>query len=261
MDKIFIFIFGTIIGSFLNTVIFRYHTGESIIKTGSRCFSCGKKLKWYELIPIASFAIQRGRCRSCGSKISWQYPIVEIITGLLFLLIFNFQFSIFNKITDYWLLITGYYWLIFSLLIIIAVYDFRHQIIPNKIVYLFDILVLLNLFRISDFGFRISGIGKDFLAGIIFFAFFASLWLVSRGTWMGLGDAKLALGIGWFLGFYKGILALLVSFWLGAIVGIFLLLFLRNRYTIKSRIAFGPFLILGAFVSFFFAETIIKLIL
>jgi len=212
------------------------------------------------LIPVVSFAIQKGRCRGCASKISWQYPIIEILTGLVFLLIFNFQFSIFNKFSFYFLLSTFYYFLIFSLLIIIAVYDFRHQIIPNKFVYLFSIFAFLNLFK--NLKFEIENFDTNgFLVGVIFFAFFGLFWLVSRGKWMGLADAKLALGIGWFLGFYKGILALLVSFWLGAIVGIFLLLFLRNRYTIKNRIAFGPFLVLGTFASFFFAETIIKLIL
>lgn len=257
---ILIFVLGSIIGSFLNTVIFRFHTGESVFKTRSRCFNCGKKLRWYELIPIVSFAIQKGKCRGCGSKISWQYPLVEIATGLLFLLIFNFQFPISKIITGYALLVTGYYFIIFSLLIIIAVYDLRHQIIPNKIVYLFDILALFSFF-VTRYSLLVTGYKNYFLAGIIFFAFFASLWLISRGRWLGLGDAKLALGIGWLLGFYKGILALLVSFWLGAIVGMSLLLFKRGRYTIKSRIAFGPFLILGTFASFFFAETIIKLIL
>ena len=96
-----IFILGLIIGSFLNVVIMRLNTGESMIKDGSRCFSCGKNLKWYELVPVFSFIAQRGRCRECGSRISWQYPIVELITGVVFTLtalkIFNFQFSIFKK--------------------------------------------------------------------------------------------------------------------------------------------------------------------
>jgi prepilin signal peptidase PulO-like enzyme (type II secretory pathway) len=101
----------------------------------------------------------------------------------------------------------------------------------------------------------------SFLAGIIFFSFFGLVWLVSRGNWMGLGDAKLALGIGWLLGLSKGILALLFSFWTGALVGIFLLFFFKKEYNMKSRIPFGPFLILGAIIAFFFGDVIIKLII
>lgn len=243
---VFIFILGTIIGSFLNVVILRYNTGESVVKTGSRCFSCGKKLKWHELIPILSFIIQRGRCRNCKSKISIQYPLVELLTGLIFVLILNSQFSILKTI---------YLFIVFSILLVIAVYDIRHQIIPNALVYSFNILAFLSLFQVSSFKFQVP----SFLAGIILFSFFGLLWLVSRGRWMGFGDAKLALGIGWLLGLVKGILALLLSFWLGAAVGIFLLFFLKDKYNIKSKIAFGPFLILGALLAFFFGNAIIKL--
>src|SRR3989339_930062 len=92
-----VFCFGAIIGSFLNVVTLRLGTGESVVSGGSKCFSCGKKLKWIELVPIFSFLIQKGRCRECKSKISLQYPAVEILTGLVFLLIFNFQLPVFNE--------------------------------------------------------------------------------------------------------------------------------------------------------------------
>ncbi|MBU2263542.1 prepilin peptidase, partial [Patescibacteria group bacterium] len=135
---VFVFILGTIVGSFLNVVILRYNTGQSVIKGGSKCFSCGKNLKWHELIPVVSFIIQKGRCRNCKSRISIQYPIVELLTGLIFLLTFH--------VTGYSLLITNYYFIIFSLLIVIAVYDLRHQIIPNGFVYAFIILSLFAIF-------------------------------------------------------------------------------------------------------------------
>jgi leader peptidase (prepilin peptidase)/N-methyltransferase len=243
----FVFIFGTIVGSFLNVVILRMNTRESIVTGGSRCFSCGKKLKWQELIPVLSFVVQRGKCKGCGSRISWQYPIIEFITGIIFLLVFNFQFSIF---------ITAYYFIIFSLLIIISVYDFRHQIIPNKLVYLFNILAFLNLFKNWEPA-LLSGkleIGnfdtKSFLAGIALFAFFGALWLFSKGRWMGLGDAKLALGIPWLLDFCGGIWAFAFSFWVGALAGIILMILAKNRYSMKSKIPFGPFLALGALLAF-----------
>lgn len=250
MEQIIFFIFGAIVGSFLNVIICRYNTGESVISGRSRCFSCGKKLRWHELIPVFSFIIQKGRCKDCGSKISWQYPAVEILTGLIFLLIFNFssygvsaiggQFSLF------------YLLVIFSILIIIAVYDLRHKIIPNAFVYSFDILAFLSLFGNLKLEIRnlIDWVG--FFAGILFFLFFALFWLVSRGKWMGLADAKLALGIGWLLGLTKGFWALLLSFWAGAVVGIFLLILFRKRYNMKSEMPFAPFLAFGATIAFLF---------
>ena len=257
-----VFILGTVVGSFLNVVILRYNTGESILFPESRCFSCGKKLRWFELIPILSFLLQKGRCLRCKSKISRQYPITELLTGLTFFAIFwKFYPSIESVI---------FYWTVASFLIVISVYDFRHQIIPNGLVYF---LIFLSLFPVFfsagggnwsffgnwKFGIGNSGLLSRLLAGVVFGGFFASLWLASKGGWMGLGEAKLALGIGWLLGFPAGIIAVLFSFWLGAIVGVFLLLFLPKKFTLKSRIPFGPFLCLGTMVDILFYGDIIKI--
>ena len=107
-------------------------------------------------------------------------------------------------------------------------------------------------------GFVQAGGFRLFLA---FFGFLALMWLISHGRWMGLGDAKLSLGIGWLLGLFKGILALLLSFWTGALVSIFLLFFFKKEYNLKSRIPFGPFLVLGTIIAFFWGDAIIKIIL
>ncbi len=260
---VFVFCLGAIIGSFLNVVILRLNTGESIARGGSRCFGCGKGLKWYELVPIASFLVQKGKCRSCGMKISWQYPAVEAVTGLLFLLIFYAQgglilgeFSIFNFFS------LVYYFTIFSLLIVIAAYDIRHQIIPNGFVYSFIFLSVFAVFFESG-GFvspaAVSALLSRFLAGAAFFSFFALLWFFSKGRAMGFGDAKLALGIGFFLGLAKGAAAILVSFWSGAILGVLLLMAAKKRYNMRSRIAFGPFLVLGTAIAFFAGDAILRL--
>jgi len=246
--SIFVFLFGLCIGSFLNVFILRYNTGQSIISGSSRCFSCGKRLKWYELIPVLSFLFQKGRCRRCKSKISWQYPIIEILTGIIFLLIFLFNYG---QIPIFKIF---YFWIIFSLLIIISIYDLRHQIIPDNLVYAFDILAFLNLF----WGYKLEIGNWNFLSGLltgaIFFIFFGLMWLISNGQWMGLGDAKLSLGIGWLLGIKEGIVALLLSFWIGGLVGIFLLFFLKKRYNLKSSVPFGPFLALGTIISFLWTK-------
>ena len=150
--------------------------------------------------------------------------------------------------------------LIFSILIIIAIYDYHHQIIPNLFVWIFNglaFLWLFNSFRISDFGFRILN-WNNLLAGFILFVFFALLWGVSRGRWMGFGDAKLALGIGWLLGMAKGAAAITLAFWIGAIIGVLLIYLSKNKYGMKSSIAFGPFMVLGTMISFFWGEKIIS---
>ena len=244
---LFFFIFGAVVGSFLNVVVLRLNTGQSVVSGRSKCFTCAKKLKWHELLPIASFVFLRGKCSVCKAKISWQYPVVETITGIIFVLLFQQPQNIFGF---------SFLVLIFSFLIIIAVYDYRHQIIPNLFVWIFNLLAFASLFRnwnleIGNFDFN------GLLAGFILFAFFALLWGVSRGRWMGFGDAKLALGIGWLLGITKGIAAITLAFWIGAIAGVLLIYLNKSKYGLKSGIAFGPFMILGTAVSFFWGEKII----
>lgn len=239
-----VFIFGAIIGSFLNVVIYRYHTGKGV-GGRSQCMVCGKILGARELVPILSFFLQRGRCRKCASRISFQYPLVEVMTGTLFLLIFNFTF-----LTSH----TGdiisflYYLVVASILIVIIAYDMRHTIIPDSFAYSFAALAFL-------YGLFVPPLGIPFLwfvlSGPLLAAPFALLWVVSQGRWMGLGDAKLALGIGWFLGWYAGISALILAFWIGAAVGIALLFLKSKRFTMKSEIPFGPFLVLGMWLVFF----------
>ena len=268
-----VFIFGAIIGSFLNVVILRLGTGVGI-NGYSFCFSCRKELKWYELIPILSFFLQRGRCRKCYSKISWQYPIVEMLTGLVFLLIFNFSAIGGPALGWQFIINIAYYWLIFSILIVIAVYDFRHKIIPDKLVWLFVLLSLFSfLFRVNSLDIRAYLLLLDnILAGIALSLPLALIWLLSKGRLMGLGDAKLALGIGFLLGLSKGIVAFVLSFWIGAIFGIILIIlsrlfratFFRNfrrkgvylrgypHLSASSEIPFGPFLILSTFLVFLF---------
>src|SRR3989344_5580086 len=207
--SVFVFLFGAVVGSFLNVVILRLNTGQSIVSGRSKCFTCAKKLKWHELLPIVSFVFLRGKCSACKTKISWQYPLVETITGIIFVLLFQ-QSQISN----------------------------------------------LKSQNILDFGFRILD-WNALLAGFILFAFFALLWGMSKGRWMGFGDAKLALGIGWLLGITKGIAAITLAFWVGAIVGVLLIYLNKNKYGLKSSIAFGPFMILGTIISFFWGEKII----
>ncbi len=266
---LFIFLIGLVIGSFLNVVIFRYDnnlTWKSL--TGrSSCMTCKKKLSWYELVPVFSFLAQKGKCRGCGEKISWQYPIVEILTGLVFLMIFysatrGLPFLL-GDLQSYQIFSLIYLWVVFSVLIVITVYDIKHKIIPDSLSFLFAGLAFVSLF--------LSGLGSlnwtDLLAGPILATPFAFIWLISRGRWIGFGDAKLALGIGWFMGLIDGISSIVLAFWIGSVFGVFLILlsklqtlfFKDVKFTIKSEIPFAPFLILGMVLIFTFHWDVLSL--
>jgi leader peptidase (prepilin peptidase)/N-methyltransferase len=136
----FIFIFGLCVGSFLNVVINRLETSQSIFLTRSHCPQCKAILKWFDLIPVFSFLWLRGRCRYCGQKISWQYPLVELVTGILFVLVVylespNLFVGFPQQAEASNLLVTGYWLLVICFLIIIFVYDLKYYLIPDKIIY------------------------------------------------------------------------------------------------------------------------------
>ncbi|MBU1136824.1 prepilin peptidase, partial [Patescibacteria group bacterium] len=145
----FIFLFGLSVGSFLNVVIFRLEKDKLILSGRSKCPKCKTVLKWHDLIPVLSFIFTWGRCRYCQKKISWQYPMVEIFTGIIFLLIFK-QFSLpagEAGILNFQTLELFYYFIIVSFLIIIFVYDLRHYLIPDKIV--FPAIVIAVIFNLQ----------------------------------------------------------------------------------------------------------------
>ncbi|MDB5238916.1 MAG: prepilin peptidase leader peptidase (prepilin peptidase) / N-methyltransferase [Candidatus Parcubacteria bacterium] len=239
---VFAFIFGTIVGSFLNVVSLRFNTGKGI-GGRSMCMSCGKTLRWMELIPLFSFLFLRGACRKCKSKISWQYPLVEFIAGCVFALIL----IKFPPVTLMAAVSTVIYLLTACLLVVIAAYDAKHQIIPDPFVYAFDAVALLSVFVGGPALYHAPHLAT-LLAGPALALPFALLWAASRGTWMGLGDAKLALGIGWILGMSAGVNAIVLAFWIGAAFGIAWMIITYKRYKHKIAIPFGPYLILAMYL-------------
>ena len=254
---IFFFASGAVIGSFLNVLIFRYNSGFSL---GGRsiCFSCSKKLCFFELIPIFSFIFLRGRCSKCKAKISWQYLIVEFSTALIFLALF-FKFGLNFE--------TIFFQAVSSLLIMIFVYDLKHKIIPDGPVYFLALISFLKIFFDFGFGAFVFPELEKILSGPILAAPFFLLWLFSRGKWMGLGDAKLMLGLGFLLNISAGLTSIAIAFWLGTIVSL-TAMFAQNfvykfglnssskKLTIKSEIPLAPFLIIGFYIVFFFGANI-----
>ncbi len=243
MTLVILFVFGTLIGSFLNVLALRLNTGLSLGGRSS-CPACRHSLAWYELIPIVSFLFLKGRCRACRAKISYQYPLVEFLTGLIFVSIFAT-----HGLTLYAALLT----VVFSLYLVIVVYDLRHKIIPDSLVYLCLLLSLTTYYLLPTST-------LDLLAGPILFAFFASIWFVTQGKALGFGDSKLVASFGFLLGAAQAFSAIVLAFWIGAVFGLLLMLVTRvypllsggKGLTMKSELPFAPFLVLGAWLSLIF---------
>lgn len=250
---VFVFIFGTIIGSFLNVVALRFNTGKTI-GGRSMCMTCGRQLSYKELIPVLSFVFQNGKCSKCKSPISWQYPIVEFITGVFFLLIFIY----FPPLTASFAFVTILQFVVASLLIVISVYDIKHKIIPNLLVYLFIVSSIISLFIGGKTWFHIPST-SFIIAGPLLALPFALIGFLSKQTWMGLGDAKLVIGIGWLLGISGGVNSIVLSFWIAAIVSVSWLYLKYGKFKSGVEIPFGPFLILGMYLVLFFGLEVLDL--
>ncbi len=255
----FVFILGTLIGSFLNVVIYRFHTGRSV-NGRSHCMSCGETLKWYELFPIVSYLVLRARCQYCSAYIPLRYLAVELLTGFLFFLTAYFVgFSV---------PILAWYLVFISILIVITIYDIRHTIIPDELTLTIGVLALLKILALPHGTLavpQISEIVPSVLAGVGAGAFFFALWYLSKGKWLGLGDAKLAVPLGIIAGPLGVVSMVVLSFWIGAAISLVLLLVKRiieagtttlhfpfPRLTIQSEVPFAPFLILGFLLVHFF---------
>lgn len=222
--------------------------------------SCQKTLRWYELVPVLSFLLLRGRCLKCKTKISAQYPVIEFITGAVFAALYLKLEDAFFFAPQAFIAAYAFYVAIFSLLIVVAVYDIKHKIIPDSLALILGALAFFGIFffNIDDprlFYPHLPSLWQ-FLSGFMLAAPFALLWLVSSGRWMGLGDAKLAVGLGWLLGPSRLLSGAVLSFWVGAVLGI-ILVAVSKKYKMRSELPFAPYLVLGALLAFLFELHII----
>lgn len=242
------FLFGLIIGSFLNVVICRLNLAESLLGR-SHCPKCQKLIRWYDNIPLLSFILLKAQCRDCREKISWQYPVVELATGIIFAAT-AYLFLLDGNLANW--LETIFYLGFFSALLVIFVFDLKHLEIPMPVLWLTFFWTLI-FFLIMDWlnfqpGMDIfsSRIFSGNLAGLLAFGVFFALAFGSQEKWMGMGDAYLALLIGLGLGAEKILPALMLAFLLGSLWGIALVI--TKKKTLKSRIPFGPFLVSGTII-------------
>src|SRR3989344_4994004 len=242
------FVLGLIVGSFLNAVIHRLHTGDSILEKHSRCPHCQHALAWRDLVPLASFIVLAGRCRYCQRKISLQYPLVELCTGFVFVLIAqNFQFSItnFQSIFNFQFL----FQLVFTcFLIIIFVYDLKHYLILDKV--LWPAVILAAGYELWQGNFWSAAVGALVLAW-----FFGLLFAVSRGRWIGFGDVKLGIFLGLLTGWPEVLVLFFLAYLSGAAVGVGLMA--AGTRGLADRVPFGTFLTASAFVVMLWGEGMI----
>ena len=235
-----IFMFGAVIGSFLNVCIYRIPKKESVVVVPSHCMQCGYRLKWFDLIPILSWLFLKGKCRKCKAKISVQYPLIEIVNGLLYVLIFStFYCELVPSIT---------YCLLGSALIVLSVIDFRTYEIPLGINIFIFILGLMHMyFNRSHWSTYVIG----------FFAVSSALlllFLFSHGKAIGGGDIKLMAVVGLILGWKEIILAFFVACILGSIIHL-----LRMKISGEGRVlAMGPYLSLGIMISALWGNQVIQ---
>jgi leader peptidase (prepilin peptidase)/N-methyltransferase len=289
MEGPLFFVFGTAIGSFINVIALRYREDRPLVTKASligrsHCVYCKKTLAWYELIPLVSFVLQLGRCRSCGRRLNVQYPIVELLGGLIayavYVYFFKFRFLDFFPLhgglpTPLYLGIAALWLLVFFLFLLMAAIDYRAYLIPDEIpviLFLLAIVWVVILMQheaiipfggsflgayMSIFNVHLDVLPAHLLGAFLGASFIALIFFASRGKAIGFGDVKLLGAIGFLYGFPDIILITALSFILGALGSVVLLI--RRRKGMKDFVPFAPFIALAAFLVFFSGREIVAL--
>ena len=234
-----IFVFGLLIGSFLNVCIYRIPKRENITTTRSHCMACGNVIRWYDLIPVLSFLLLGGKCRDCGAKLSIQYPIIELLNGILYCVVFaTLGLNIKSVLTM----------ALISALIVIAVIDWRTYEIPFGLNVFIMALGFINLAtdRANWLQYVIGAVSVS--------GFLLLLYLLTKGRGIGGGDIKLMAAAGLFLGWKSCILAFVIGCVLGSVIHL-----IRMRVSKQDHVlAFGPYLAAGIFIASLWGERIVE---
>lgn len=239
MFLLIVFIFGLIIGSFLNVVIARL--GKESLGGRSKCPNCRHQLTWVDLFPVVSFLLLFGKCRHCRRAISWRYPVVELSTGFLFAV----NFWLFGVTVP-----TLINFIILSLLVVIVTYDFLYLLLPIDLVWAVGILGLVYAY-LNNYWL------ESLIAGVVWFLIFWLGSVFSRGLALGMGDASLMAALSLWLGASSSFSLFLIAIWTGALWGITLIVWSRlfkpaELVTMKSKLPFAPFLVFGALLVLFY---------
>lgn len=244
LSAIIVFFLGASVGSFVAASVYRMKNKKSILRGRSECEKCGKKLAWYELIPIFSYICLRGKCGKCGKKIGAELLLTEAICGALYVAAYFYHRSpiLFLLLIRDWIFLSG--------LVFLFIYDLKYKILPDAI----TITVAAAIFIVNIIlGYKITDL---VLAVAVGGGFFAAQYLVSRGKWIGAGDIRMGALLGAALGWPAVMVAIFISYIFGGFYGGYLLL--RKRAVLKTQIAFGTFLAVGGVVGLYWGDYIIK---
>lgn len=246
MITLLIFLIGICIGSFINVAIDRIPHGKSIVYGRSQCDFCKHQLAWYDLVPIFSYLFLLGKCRYCHKKLSLQYPVVELLVGLLAVFIYLFQQPMTLNDFAVYTLDTALFVVAFALTIM----DIKYHILSDILLITFGGFLFIK-FLFEDPGSLLLRLGFGLLAALPILA----LYVFTKGRGMGFGDVKLVFLLGFLLGFPMSFVMYYVAFLTGAVWGVILIL--SGKKSLKgSAIAFGPFLFLGAFIALIWGYTV-----
>jgi prepilin signal peptidase PulO-like enzyme (type II secretory pathway) len=240
-----IFILGICLGSFVSAFSWRYPRSISVIKGRSLCPNCKHRINWYDNIPLLSYIFLGGKCRNCKKPISWRYPLIELSTGIGFLVIFRLT-------GDIGLAAIAVYFALFCLLELIFIIDLEHQIIPDDFIFvgLAGIIFYTILFTPASFF-------PALFSGLLVATLLMLVHLFTKGRGMGLGDVKFAVLGGMLVGLNLSLIWLFVAFLTGGLAGIILIL--SRRAGLKDKIAFGPFLVAAIPITLVWGQKIITL--
>ena len=251
-----VFVLGITIGSFLNVCIYRIPENLSIIKPRSRCGNCGQTLNAWELIPIVSWLMLKGKCHNCKVHISVRYPLVELLEGVLFVLVFHkFGVSI----------MTLLFWLFVAIMTVVFFIDIDHKIIPNKVVIFATVAGIcpIGLHYTVGYLYYSNGIFEPFISAVLPSGLMLAIALLSVAVFkkvgIGMGDVKVYIPIGLFLGWRLSLLSIWITFFLGGFFGLLWILVFRKSK--NDYIPFAPFIVIGSLVSVFSGRLIIECLL
>jgi len=291
---VFVSLIGLGMGSFINVITTRFQPDKNIsfkklVSGRSRCPFCLHQIKWYDLIPIFSFVFLKGKCRYCGKKISWQYPIVEILTAIIFVLTFlkfwnltPVRLALAQHIYSWPIIFFIIFLFYILLLLVLSIIDLKYYIFPDLYIIVGDVVaILVNIYfyflylnsqshffncgvnflgsYIDYFNCQFNPLISALLGIVVASGFLFLIYILSRGKGIGFGDVKLGVFIGLILGFTNSIMAIALAFIFGSIVGIIMLAF--KKRTLKSMVPFGPFLALGVLVTILFGSNIVDIYL
>src|SRR3989339_883170 len=287
MFYFFSFLVGAAAGSFINVLVYRLNPEKGYdssaikeISGRSYCDSCKKTLRWFELLPIFSFLIQRGRCWRCKANIAFEYSLVELISGVVFTLIFwrLEQFLFFKTLANDWVFFAtvGLWWLIFACILAICVFDFKYYLIPDFLLYFLagsGAILQVFYFFVFDFFLKTEKLNQLYFSGELYYllgsenrffglgigilvalSVFGLAYFLSFGRGMGLGDVFLAFGLSLALSWPDILVLIFLSFLIGSSLSLFLIFFRRKG--MKDIVPFAPFLGFGLLTLFLFGDKI-----